>query len=374
MKILHVFRSPVGGLFRHVCDLVEAQHAAGYKTGILCDSLAGGDYSAKLIEKLGPFCELGIKRMPMPRMPAMSDWPNIAHTAKIASDMGVNILHGHGSKGGLFARMAGRRIGRPSVYTPHGGVLNYSWASASGPLFLGTEKLLVRVGSGLAFVCDYERQTFDQKIGIRGKPYIVAHNGLWPREFQRVVPDKDASDLIFAGEMRYNKGVDLLLEALVSLNKERRTTLTLAGDGVQFEEYKALAITLGLTDVVRFVGRVPIQQAFRQGRIFVMPSRFESFPYVLMEAIAAELPVISTRIGGVAEVVPASMLTASVSVEAIARKIRDVLAHESEASAQAKVLAASLAATTTVMEMTKKISGLYVSLLATSQSRQPGGA
>ncbi len=114
-----------------------------------------------------------------------------------------DIIHGHGAKGGLIARVAGRRLGVPSLYTPHGGSLHYRWQSAVGAAFLATEKYLARIGSGFVFVCDFERDAFSAKVGLAGKPSIVAHNGLWPEEFTPAVPDADATDLLFVGEVRH---------------------------------------------------------------------------------------------------------------------------------------------------------------------------
>ncbi|MGH6805931.1 MAG: glycosyltransferase family 1 protein, partial [Ensifer adhaerens] len=48
LRIIHCFRSPIGGIFRHVRDLVEAHAAAGHHVGILCDSTTGGFYEDSL--------------------------------------------------------------------------------------------------------------------------------------------------------------------------------------------------------------------------------------------------------------------------------------------------------------------------------------
>ena len=48
LRIVHCFRSPVGGIFRHVRDLTEAQVAAGHLVGIVCDSTTGGDFEERL--------------------------------------------------------------------------------------------------------------------------------------------------------------------------------------------------------------------------------------------------------------------------------------------------------------------------------------
>ena len=54
LRIVHCFRSPVGGLFRHVRDLAGAQLAAGHDVGIVCDSNTGGAYEDKLFEEIAP--------------------------------------------------------------------------------------------------------------------------------------------------------------------------------------------------------------------------------------------------------------------------------------------------------------------------------
>jgi glycosyltransferase involved in cell wall biosynthesis len=359
MRVLHVFRAPVGGLFRHVADLIKAQSEMGIETGIVCDSTTGGAYSDSLIAKLKPMCSLGVERFAMPRMPALSDIANTRRVVEIARRVNADILHGHGSKGGLHARLAGNKLGKKSLYTPHGGVLNYTWSKPDGALFLATEKYLARKGTGFAFVCDYERRTFENKIGTLGKPFVVVHNGLWPDEFKAIPPAPDATDFVFAGEMRFNKGVDMLIDAVAELRKTKPVTLTLAGDGPDLEDYKTRSQQLGLGEATRFTGRIPIQTAFSKGRIFVSPSRFESFPYVIMEAIAAELPIVSTDVGGISEVLPAEMLTRSVDVEAILNGLRTVLAREVQAKIAARELALHVKRTTTATDMTREIVELY---------------
>jgi hypothetical protein len=67
LRIVHCFRSPVGGIFRHVRDLTEAQAAAGHLVGIVCDSTTGGDFEERLFEELKPNLALGVSRTPMQR-------------------------------------------------------------------------------------------------------------------------------------------------------------------------------------------------------------------------------------------------------------------------------------------------------------------
>jgi glycosyltransferase involved in cell wall biosynthesis len=58
----------------------------------------------------------------------------------------------------------------------------------------------------------------------------------------------------------------------------------------------------GLEDTGSFIGFTPARDAFSLGRIMVMPSRAESFPYIVLEALAANKPLIATRVGGIPEI------------------------------------------------------------------------
>ena len=137
MKILHVFRTPVGGLFRHVRDLARGQSDLGHEVGIICDSTTGGQVASDLLASVAPSCSLGIERMGISRLPGFGDLSAITGTRKHAQKLGVDIIHGHGAKGGLYGRLAARSLRIPSVYTPHGGSLHYNWLAFPGFVFLG---------------------------------------------------------------------------------------------------------------------------------------------------------------------------------------------------------------------------------------------
>lgn len=360
MRILHVFRSPVGGLFRHVRDLARGQSDLGHTVGLFCDSSTGGSGATALLAASKAHCAGGITTAPMARLPSPSDFKAISACRKMAAEGGFDILHGHGAKGGLIARAVGHKLGLPALYTPHGGSLHYAWKSPVGAMFLTAEKLLGRTGSGFVFVCDYERSIFEAKIGLAGKPAIVAHNGLWPEEFKAIPPDATATDMVFVGEVRHLKGIDLLFEAMKSLNATRSLSLTVVGDGPELEHHKALANTLGLAEQVRFAGRLPIREALSLGRLMVVPSRNESFPYVVLETAAAAVPIIATNVGGISEMLPADRLCAP-TVQDIAKAIASALA-DSASQAKAANLSNNMRNRFPASGMAAKITDFYATL------------
>jgi glycosyltransferase involved in cell wall biosynthesis len=361
MRILHVFRNPVGGLFRHVRDLARGQTELGHDIAIFCDSRGGGAFADTLLEETRAHCGLGIFRSPISRAPGLGDIKGVRAVMETARKVKADVIHGHGAKGGLYARAAGWRLGIPSTYTPHAGSLNYDWNSAAGIVYLTMEMVLRRIGTGVCFVCNYEKHAFDQKIGINGKPNVTVYNGLWPEDFKVVATKPDATDFITLGEIRPIKGIDVMLRALARIDG---ATVSVIGDGPSKNEYQALAKTLGIADRVRFTGSKPWVEAVTMGRIMLLPSHNESFPYVVLEAGAAGLPLIATDVGGVAEVVPSDMLCPPGNVDALHAKMMEVLNGPGKQSPTTVALTTAVREKCSALGMCRELANFYGSLRA----------
>ena len=76
-RILHVFRAPLGGLFRHVLDVARAQAERGHDVGVFCDSNTGGERADQVLAELSPLLTLGVTRVPMLRNPSPTDMATI---------------------------------------------------------------------------------------------------------------------------------------------------------------------------------------------------------------------------------------------------------------------------------------------------------
>jgi glycosyltransferase involved in cell wall biosynthesis len=153
------------------------------------------------------------------------------------------------------------------------------------------------------FESAFSADAFDRKIG-RPKGLIrIVHNGVTAAEFESVVPAADATDLIFMGELRALKGVDLLIDAIAMLRRDGRSlSATIVGAGPDQAQFHQQVERLKLADRIHFRPPMPARQAQELGRIMVMPSRMESFPYVVLEAAAAGKPLLATRVGGIPEI------------------------------------------------------------------------
>jgi glycosyltransferase involved in cell wall biosynthesis len=364
LNILHVLRAPVGGLFRHVLDLARGQIARGHRVGLVADASTGGAQAEARLAVLGPELALGLSRVAMSRQIGLRDATACMHVGRRAAEVGADVVHGHGAKGGAYARFAdAERAIR--VYTPHGGSLHYDWRSPAGFLYLASERLLMRCTDLFLFESAYGRDVFRAKVADPGTRARVVHNGVAEAEFAPVVIDAQATDLVFVGELRMLKGVDVLIEALATLAREGRpTTATIVGDGPDRAAFEAAAKDLG--EAIRFAGAMPARAAFALGRLLIVPSRAESLPYIVLEAAAAGLPLIATNVGGIPEIYgpDASALVAPGDPAALAHAIGSALQSPGAEDDLTRRLQARVRAEFSVDVMTDSVLATYVEALA----------
>lgn len=135
----------------------------------------------------------------------------------------------------------------------------------------------------------------------------IIHCGINPSAYTPRAAPRDDNEvrLLFVGRLAPVKGIDVLLEALGRLLPERpELKLTIVGDGPERARLEALATQLG--DHVSFVGyksQTEVADFMSTTDIYVLPSFAEGVPVALMEAMASEVPVIATSVGGVGELV-----------------------------------------------------------------------
>ncbi len=167
---------------------------------------------------------------------------------------------------------------------------------------------------------------------LDAKCAVVIHN---PVDFERIAVAMASVDrlaapngllrVVAAGRLVGQKGFDLLLDAL-ALAKRRDLHLTILGDGALREELGARAEVLGIADRVRFAGflRNPYP-TIAEADLFVLSSRYEGFPNVVLEALACGTPVVATPApGGVREIldgVAGCVVADEVSAESLANAL-----------------------------------------------------
>jgi glycosyltransferase involved in cell wall biosynthesis len=364
LRILHVLRAPVGGLFRHVIDLAGGQAARGHAVGIMADSTTGGGRADTALAALGQRLSLGVARLPMSRHLDLSDVGAVKAVSRRAADHDVDVLHGHGAKGGAYARLAQHRAIR--VYTPHGGSLHYRWLSPVGFPYLAAERALMRRTDLMLFESVYGRDTFCAKVGTPRLAWVV-HNGLKSTEFTALEPKPDATDLVFIGELRMLKGVDVLIDAIALVRRAGRdVNATIVGEGPDEAAFRAKVDAQKLGAAARFTGALPATIGFGLGRLLVIPSRAESLPYIVLEAAAATVPMIVTGVGGIKEIFEpdAGRLVTPGDAAALARAIMAALAEPEAARVAALRLRQRVEQHFSADAMTDAVLAAYAEALA----------
>ena len=164
-----------------------------------------------------------------------------------------------------------------------------------------------------AFVCAIGQYCRSQLMKLsdpeQWEKFEVSPLGVDPQVFQPVA-DKPAGEdyrIICVGRLVAAKGQAVLLQALARMqDASRKTSLTLVGDGPDRALLERVAAQLGILHRVTFTGSVnqdQIRDLYRQADLFVLPSFAEGIPVVLMEAMAMEIPCVSTTITGIPELI-----------------------------------------------------------------------
>lgn len=349
LRILHVFRAPLGGLFRHVIDLTRGQIERGHEVGIFCDATTGGARADEVFAELSGKLALGVTRVPMSRYPSLTDARAQLSAISTRARLAPDIVHGHGSKGGVYARLPallapGRRYA--TAYTPHGGSFNYKPGSTEHRVYMTVERLLERATDMFLFESAFIAGRFEAHIGHRPRSdHRIVLNGISEAEFEPIDHREADFDLVYLGELRQAKGVDTLIDALAILQQRDKLEprILIVGSGPDEAALRRMTVERGIAGQCVFEPPGPIRRALSKAHVMVIPSRAESLPYVILEAAAAAQPLISTDVGGIKEIYGpqhSQRLIPANEPKVLAEAIRAMLATPAEARrAQAADLA-----------------------------------
>ena len=169
--------------------------ARGHRVGDRRCAPTGGAQAEATLAELAPRSRLGSRRVPMSRAARRPRPPSrVAHVARARSPIRqADVVHGHGAKGGAYARLA--RSGRAiRVYTPHGGSLHYGWSHPGGLLYLAPNAADARAPTFL--VRERLRRAALSRQGRRAaRSRASCTTASTPAEFEPIVAQPDASDL-----------------------------------------------------------------------------------------------------------------------------------------------------------------------------------
>jgi len=211
------------------------------------------------------------------------------------------IIHSHLSyPAGFLGTIAGKIKKIPVLITEHSRISNY-FRSRIHRWMVGYS---LKNASRIIAVSKSLR---NEILPVTNNPVEVIHNIVDVEKFSnRKLTHGAVMNIGFLGNLRSNnKGLDLLLKSTASL-KNRSFRLHIGGEGILMDDYKRSAIELGIESHCIFYGEIDrekIGEFFSKADLFVLPSRYETFGVVLIEAMACGIPVIATRCGGPEDIV-----------------------------------------------------------------------
>jgi glycosyltransferase involved in cell wall biosynthesis len=162
----------------------------------------------------------------------------------------------------------------------------------------------------------------------------IVHCGVDPSLFELVAHRQVGRRLLYTGRLAAVKGLPILLESLVAVKAVYPdVVLTVVGDGADRAQLEQMTTQLGLSENVKFVGyqsQAVVRQYMQETDVFVLPSFAEGVPVSLMEALAAGVPVVTTQIAGISELVENSVsgyLVPPGNSALLAARIKELLAN-----------------------------------------------
>ncbi|MGC2769718.1 MAG: glycosyltransferase [Candidatus Acidiferrum sp.] len=241
------------------------------------------------------------------RIPCRSrfDWQTVRQIQKIIEEDGIDLVHAHGYKADFYALLAARLAEVPVTATCHNW-LGESWSMRA---YARLDRYLLRFFDGVAAVSNSVAEQLEH-TGTRQRMRVIA-NGVptrGPGIESRLADQIRKGDRLVVGavgRLSLEKGAAVLIEAASKICPDfPQAFFVVVGDGPLRSSVEAGVRELGITGQFLFTGeRNDVDQIYRSFDVYVLPSFQEGMPMALLEAMAAGLPVVATKVGGVPDLV-----------------------------------------------------------------------
>lgn len=313
LRVLHVItRMIVGGAQESVllsCALVDRRRFA---SEILTGPQTGAEGSLMDAVRAREI-PLHVEPTLVRELHALKDPVALARMVRFLRRGRYDILHTHTAKAATLGRIAARMAGVPTVvHTVHGWVFTAEHPAWQSRIYLEIERLLAPLSDRLVVVAENDREE-GLSLGV-GRPdqYVLIRSGIELGVYRdvslsraesrrRVGLSEDAFVVGSVGRLSPPKCPEVAVAAFARLAAAcPRARLVVVGDGWQRGEVEAEVRRRGLADRVRMLGlRSDVAELLRAFDVFLLTSSHEGLPRTIPQAMAAGLPVVATRVGGV---------------------------------------------------------------------------
>lgn len=214
-----------------------------------------------------------------------------------------DIIH---AQAGTAPCLIGRLLRTPLIIEHRHG-LDFTSEAIRNMSFAETryEKLKKYLSDYSVTVCKSDRTVLIEKFGYDKDKVFTVYNGI---EDHQGNPDKNehVKKIIgTVGRLTYQKAQEYLIESARDLIKKGYDfEFHIYGDGEERDKYQDLIQSYGLEESVKLMGYTDdVYAVLKSFDLFVLPSRYEGIPYVILEAMSLGIPLISTDVGGISEVI-----------------------------------------------------------------------
>ncbi len=302
-----------GGAGRYVLDLALAKPAEAIIA-------SGGQKNDWLFEQ-AQNNQLPVYYLPHLQRPInlWFDWQALQEIKKLLREIKPEIIHTNSTKAGLLAGLAAQQLGLASrvVHTVHGLILNEPQSRRRWCFYWLLEKITFSCSGQIICLSKKEKQQIISNNLAAAEKLTIIPNGLRPLEF---LPKETARQQLAAliktplenkfiigtlANLYPTKGLPIFIEALVALHRQQPDFLALIiGAGPEQENLQKIIKAQAAADYIFLLGRQPEAAQLLTGLdLYVSSSLKEGFPYSLLEAQAAGLPIVATAVGGVTEII-----------------------------------------------------------------------
>jgi len=301
VKIVYLITlsEPFGGAQVHVRDLARAFRDRRYEVQVLVGS--EGTFTEQLRASGIPVMKL--RHLVRPLHPA-EDPRAFLEVREALRALRPSVVSTHSSKAGWIGRAAARSLGIPVLFTAHGWAFTEGVPALQRSIYWLAERLAAPLSSKVITVSEHDRHLAIRLGVLPARKVVTVHNGMPDvPETLRAGPEREPVRMTMVARFQEQKDHGLLLAALGGL-KDVLWELEFIGDGPLQATVEAQARRLGLAERVRFLGLSrDVEQRLAESQLFVLASRWEGFPYTVLEAMRAGLPVVGSDVGGVGEAV-----------------------------------------------------------------------
>ena len=309
LKICFISETVHSGVGRHIADAISALSPRGHEIHLLYSPIRS---DAQLLGAIKQQPNVRCNAVSMPREIGFGDAEAFNRIRAYVRRMGpFDILHGHSAKGGGYARLLKLLGVGPVVYTPHAFITQ---SPVLPPMkrfaYRAIETTLGRFADRVICGSQLERE-HARELGIGDERLAVIPNGIGSiavplRETVRrnLGLTDDQIAVGFVGRMDHQKAPERLVAAACELLPAMpNLTFLMIGEGPRRPELEAMLRSAGLTERVRWLGAINARHCMPAFDMLAVSSHYEGFAYVLIEALYAGLPVVSTLVGGTHETI-----------------------------------------------------------------------